>query len=110
MLCMVEPSFIAMKTAFLLPLLVRTHPLTTISSLKDANASQALIFILFVFLSKPILHNSFFTETKEAINKETAMSIMLENPAIIKRPILNNGKALELGFSEATYQQLFTSS
>ena len=29
---------------------------------------NALIFILFVFLSKPILHNSFFTETKEAIN------------------------------------------
>jgi arsenate reductase len=49
-------------------------------------------------------------ETKDAINKETAMSIMLENPAIIKRPILNNGKALELGFSDTAYQQLFTPS
>ena len=29
---------------------------------------NALIFILFIFLLKPILHNYFFTETKEAIN------------------------------------------
>ena len=35
---------------------------------------NALIFILFVFLSKPILHNSFFTETKEAINYNSKVS------------------------------------
>ena len=48
-------------------------------------------------------------EKKEAINKETAMSIMLDNPAIIKRPILDTQKSLELGFSDAAYQQLFAS-
>jgi len=46
-------------------------------------------------------------ETKDAINKETAVLLMLENPAIIKRPILDTGKTLELGFSESAYQQLF---
>lgn len=49
-------------------------------------------------------------EIKDSINRESAMVIMLENPAIIKRPILNTGKSLELGFSDATYQQLFPSS
>ncbi len=49
-------------------------------------------------------------ETKDAINKESALLIMLENPAIIKRPILNTGSSLELGFSDAAYQQLFPSS
>ena len=47
-------------------------------------------------------------ETKDAINKETALIIMLENPAIIKRPILDTGKTLELGFSATAYQQLFS--
>jgi len=49
-------------------------------------------------------------ETRNAINKESALLIMLENPAIIKRPILNTGNSLELGFSDAAYQQLFPSS
>lgn len=48
-------------------------------------------------------------ETKDTINKESALLIMLENPAIIKRPILNTGNSLELGFSDAAYQQLFPS-
>ena len=47
-------------------------------------------------------------ETKDTINKETALLLMLENPAIIKRPILDSGKTLELGFSESAYQQLFS--
>ena len=49
-------------------------------------------------------------ETKDSINKENAMIIMLENPAIIKRPILDTGKSLELGFSDSSYQQLLTVS
>lgn len=49
-------------------------------------------------------------EIKDSINRESAMAIMLENPAIIKRPILNTAKSLELGFSDTTYQQLFPSS
>jgi Spx/MgsR family transcriptional regulator len=47
-------------------------------------------------------------DVKQSVDKESAMNIMLENPAIIKRPILDTGTRLELGFSDATYQQLFT--
>jgi Spx/MgsR family transcriptional regulator len=48
-------------------------------------------------------------ETKDSMDKALAVQTMLDNPAIIKRPILDAGKALELGFSDTTYQQLFTS-
>lgn len=45
---------------------------------------------------------------KASINKDSAKAIMLENPAIIKRPILDNGTTLALGFSTDQYQNLFS--
>lgn len=45
---------------------------------------------------------------KASINKDSAKAIMLENPAIIKRPILDNGTTLALGFSTGQYQKLFS--
>ena len=44
---------------------------------------------------------------KERIDLETAISIMLDNPAIIKRPILATDEQLHLGFSAAQYQEIF---
>jgi len=43
---------------------------------------------------------------KDNIDSESAIKIMLENPSIIKRPILESGKILLIGFKEADYQQL----
>lgn len=48
-------------------------------------------------------------EIKDAMDKEQAVQTMLDNPAIIKRPILDTGKAFELGFTDASYQHLFPS-
>jgi arsenate reductase len=48
-------------------------------------------------------------ETKDAMDKSLAIQTMLDNPAIIKRPILDTGSVLELGFSETAYQQHFAS-
>ncbi|PHS70063.1 MAG: ArsC family reductase [Cycloclasticus sp.] len=48
-------------------------------------------------------------ETKNAMDKTLAIQTMLDNPAIIKRPILNTGSVLELGFSELSYRQRFSS-
>ena len=45
--------------------------------------------------------------TKDNINKTTAKKIMLEQPAIIKRPVLLKDKKYYLGFSEASYKELF---
>ncbi len=44
---------------------------------------------------------------KERIDLESAISIMLDNPAIIKRPILATDAQLHLGFSAAQYQEIF---
>lgn len=46
-------------------------------------------------------------ETRETINKTSAIDLMLENPAMIKRPLLDTGKQLTLGFDPDTYQSLF---
>ena len=43
---------------------------------------------------------------KENINQATAIKIMLDNPSIIKRPVLESGKLLLVGFNERDYQQL----
>ncbi|MDH3630045.1 MAG: ArsC family reductase [Gammaproteobacteria bacterium] len=44
---------------------------------------------------------------KERIDLVTAISVMLDNPAIIKRPILAKDEQLHLGFSAAQYQEIF---
>ena len=44
---------------------------------------------------------------RNGINKTTATRIMLENPAIIKRPVLVCGDELHLGFSADSYRSIF---
>jgi Spx/MgsR family transcriptional regulator len=43
---------------------------------------------------------------KESIDEPQAISIMLEHPSIIKRPVLEAGGTLLIGFNDADYQQL----
>jgi Spx/MgsR family transcriptional regulator len=45
---------------------------------------------------------------KDRIDLESAISVMLDNPAIIKRPILAKDDRLHLGFSAAQYQEIFS--
>ena len=45
--------------------------------------------------------------TKSNIDEASALSLMQENPAIIKRPILARNDALHLGFSDAQYTEIF---
>ena len=44
---------------------------------------------------------------KDNIDDKSAIEIMLDNPAIIKRPLLDKDNEWYLGFSEAQYQELF---
>ena len=46
-------------------------------------------------------------DTKNNIDEASAIRIMLENPSIIKRPVLESGNSLLIGFKETDYQQLF---
>ncbi|MGB5326601.1 MAG: ArsC family reductase [Gammaproteobacteria bacterium] len=45
---------------------------------------------------------------KEQIDQASAMRVMLDNPAIIKRPILATANQLHLGFSDRQYQEIFS--
>ena len=47
-------------------------------------------------------------ERKAAIvDDEAAIALMLENPSVIKRPVLDKAGAFSVGFSDAQYQQIF---
>ena len=41
------------------------------------------------------------------VDDDAAIALMLENPSIIKRPVLDNDGACAVGFSDAQYQQIF---
>jgi Spx/MgsR family transcriptional regulator len=43
----------------------------------------------------------------ESVDRQAALELMLDNPALIKRPILAAGDRLYLGFDSAQYQQIF---
>ncbi len=43
---------------------------------------------------------------KEIKNKTQAVELMIENPAIIKRPVLDVNKKYTVGFSEENYKSL----
>lgn len=40
-------------------------------------------------------------------NEQAAMKLMLDNPSIIKRPLIIKGKHVLLGFSDENYSQFF---
>ncbi|WP_199271403.1 ArsC family reductase [Paraglaciecola sp. L1A13] len=44
---------------------------------------------------------------KENLNKDTALALMLEAPAIIKRPLLIHQDHHIVGFKDAVYQEMF---
>jgi len=43
---------------------------------------------------------------KQSLTRESAIDLMLDQPAIIKRPILNKNKLWQLGFDESALQKL----
>lgn len=45
-------------------------------------------------------------ETKNSIDATIAKQLMMENPSIIKRPLLDTGVSKVLGFKAEEYQQL----
>jgi Spx/MgsR family transcriptional regulator len=44
---------------------------------------------------------------REGIDAESAVQLMVENPSLIRRPVLDTGEARHVGFSEDLYQGLF---
>lgn len=46
-------------------------------------------------------------DVKENMNEDSAIKIALENPSIIKRPLLISNDKITLGFNEDEYAQIF---
>lgn len=47
-------------------------------------------------------------QTRQTINRDNALKLMLETPSIIKRPVLVTGDGkVHVGFREADYAELF---
>ena len=44
---------------------------------------------------------------REGIDAKSAIRLMVENPSLIRRPVLDTGEARHVGFSEDLYQGLF---
>jgi len=44
---------------------------------------------------------------RDGIDAQSAIRLMLENPSLIRRPVLDTGEARHVGFSETLYQELF---
>lgn len=47
-------------------------------------------------------------EQKQGIDKDSALALMLEYPAMIKRPILIHNKLYFMGFKAAQYAEVFS--
>lgn len=47
-------------------------------------------------------------ETRTNIDEASAIRVMLNTPSIIKRPVLDTGNALYVGFNEARYRTIFS--
>ena len=45
--------------------------------------------------------------TKDSVDEKSAILIMLENPSIIKRPVLFSNNKILVGFKEDEYKELF---
>jgi Spx/MgsR family transcriptional regulator len=45
-------------------------------------------------------------KTRDSINEASAIKLMIEQPSMIKRPVLVAGKTLLVGFDEASYKKL----
>ncbi len=47
-------------------------------------------------------------EQKDSLNEENAIALLVEQPSMIKRPIVRHNDKLELGFSAASYATAFS--
>lgn len=47
-------------------------------------------------------------EQKADINQDSATALMLQEPTLIKRPVIDTGSQKQVGFSTDSYQQLFS--
>ncbi len=60
-----------------------------------------------MFNKRGMMWRKLSDETKQGINRDHALDIMLETPTIIKRPLLDTGNRRHVGFTPESYQAIF---
>jgi len=45
--------------------------------------------------------------TKQTFNEQTAVEVIVKNPTLIKRPLLDTGSQKHVGFKETEYSKIF---
>ena len=45
---------------------------------------------------------------RDGLNQTKAIQLMIDNPSLIKRPVIENGKQVIVGFNESTLSELLT--
>ena len=46
-------------------------------------------------------------DVKDNIDQDSAIALMLETPSIIKRPVLDTGESVHVGFKPEQYKEIF---
>ena len=46
-------------------------------------------------------------DTKENFNEQNAVALIVENPTLIKRPLLDTSKKIQVGFKDTEYAKIF---
>ncbi len=46
-------------------------------------------------------------DEKSAVSRDNVVALLMQHPAMIKRPVLETDTTIEVGFSEARYRQIF---
>ncbi|MCK8132071.1 ArsC family reductase [Pseudoalteromonas sp. 2CM28B] len=54
-----------------------------------------------------ITYRALCDEQKQNLSKDTAITLLVEQPAMIKRPVLVNNNSYHLGFKAAQYDEIF---
>lgn len=44
---------------------------------------------------------------RAGMNRDRALSVMLDHPTVIRRPVLEHGESVDVGYSPTRYAQLF---
>ncbi|KFZ38503.1 hypothetical protein HR45_03480 [Shewanella mangrovi] len=60
-----------------------------------------------IFNKRSTSYRALSDEQKAGLNAASARQLMLDNPTLIKRPVLTDGERILVGFKEAAYKEWF---
>lgn len=84
---------------------IRQTPLT----LEQLQGWSAQVGWTALFNKRSTSYRALDDATKASLDEETALALILETPTLMKRPVVETGSELLVGFQAKTYQSLLES-